>query len=46
MNNTSSEIKNTLERINNRITDAEEWVSELEDSIVKISVVEQKGKKE
>ena len=36
----------TLERINNRITDAEEWVSELEDSIVKISVVEQKGKKE
>ena len=30
MNNTINEIKNTLEGINSRITEAEEWISELE----------------
>ena len=31
LNNTITEMKNTLEGINNRITEAEEWVSDLED---------------
>ena len=30
MNNTINEIKNTLERIKSRITEAEEWISDLE----------------
>ena len=34
MNNTINEIKNTLEGINSRITEAEEWISDLEDKIV------------
>ena len=31
MNNTIAKIKNTLEGINSRITEAEEWISELEE---------------
>ena len=31
MNNTITEIKNTLEGTNSRITEAEEWISEPED---------------
>ena len=31
INNTITEIKNTLERTNSKITEAEEWKSELED---------------
>ena len=31
MNNTVNEIKNSLEGINSRITEAEEWISDLED---------------
>ena len=31
INNTITEIKNTLEGINKRKTEAEEWMSELED---------------
>ena len=31
MNNTITEMKNTLEGINSRITEAEEWISKLED---------------
>ena len=34
MNNTINEIKNSLEGINSRITEAEEWISDLEDKIV------------
>ena len=34
MNNTISEIKNSLEGINCRITEAEEWISDLEDKVV------------
>ena len=34
MNNTITEIKNTLEGINSRITEAEEQISELEDKMV------------
>ena len=45
MNNTIIEIKNTLERTNSRITEAEEWKSELEDRMVEITVEEKnKGK--
>ena len=41
MNNTITEMKNTLEGINNRITEAEEWISELEDRTVEITATEQ-----
>ena len=38
-------LKNTLEGTNSRITEAEEWISELEDRILEITVEEQnKGK--
>ena len=36
-NNTITEIKITLEGINSRISEAEEWISELEDKMVEIS---------
>ena len=36
-NNTITEIKNTLEGINSRIAEAEEWISELEDKMVEIT---------
>ena len=35
-------MKNTLEEINCRITEAEKWICELEDRIVKITAMEQK----
>ena len=41
-NNIITEIKNTLEGINSRISEAEEWISELEDKIVEITSEEQK----
>ena len=41
MNNTINEIKNSLEGINSRITEAEERISELEDKIVEITTSEQ-----
>ena len=44
MNNTT-EIKNTLEGINSRITEREERVSELEDKMVEIIVGEQNKEK-
>ena len=40
-NNTSTEIKNTLEGINSSISEAEEQISELEDKMVKITSEEQ-----
>ena len=41
MNSTITEIKNTLkEVINSSITEAEEWISELEDRIIWISTTE------
>ena len=40
-NNTITEIKNTLEGINSRISEAEEWNSELEDKMVEITSEEQ-----
>ena len=41
MNNTINEIENSLEGINRRITEAEEWISEVEDQIVEITAAEQ-----
>ena len=46
INNTINEITNSLEGINSRITEAEEWISDLEDKIVEITTAEQKNKKE
>ena len=45
MNNTVNEIKNSLEGINSRITEAEERISDLEDKIVEITTTEQKKEK-
>ena len=45
MNNSINKIKNSLERINSRITEAEEWISDLEDKIVEISITEQNKEK-
>ena len=45
MNNTITEIKNTLEGINTRITEAEEWISNLEDTMVVITAKEQNEEK-
>ena len=41
MNNTINEIKNSLEGINSRITEAEEWISDLADKIVEITTRKQ-----
>ena len=47
MNNRVTEIKSTLEGINRRITEAEEWKSEVKDRIVEITAKEEnKEKKE
>ena len=45
MNNTITEVKNTLDRINNKINEAEEWVSELEERLVKITATEENKEK-
>ena len=45
MNNTINEIKITLEGISSRITEAEEWISELEDKMVEITTTEQDKEK-
>ena len=45
MNYTINEIKNTLEGINSRITEAEERKSDLEDKIVEITTTEQNKEK-
>ena len=44
-NNTISEIKNSLEGINSRITEAQERISDLEDKIVEITSTEQNKEK-
>ena len=41
MNNTVTEIKNTLEGFNSRISEAEEQISDLEDKMVEITSEEQ-----
>ena len=45
MNNTIYEIKNSLEGINSRITEAEEWIRYLEDKMVEITTAEQNKEK-
>ena len=40
MNNTINDIKNSLEGINGRITEAEERINDLEDKIVEITTAE------
>ena len=45
MNNTINEIKNPLGGINSRKTEAEEWLSDLEDKIVEITTAEWKKEK-
>ena len=45
MKNTINEIKNTLDGINSRITEAEERRSDLEDKIVEITTAEQNKEK-
>ena len=45
MNNIITEMKNTLEGINSKITDAEEQISELEDRMVEITATEQNKEK-
>ena len=45
MNNTSTEIKNTLEGINNRITEAGARISKLEYKMVEFTAVEQNKEK-
>ena len=38
-------MKNTPEGINNRITQAEEWISDLEDRMVELTATEQNKEK-
>ena len=45
MQNTITEIKNSLEAANSRIQEAEEQISEVEDRLVEIMGVEQKREK-
>ena len=45
MNNTITEMKNTLKGINSRIAEAEEWISDLEDRIVEFTATEQNKQK-
>ena len=45
MNNTIDEIKYSLEGINSRITEAEEWISDLEDRTVGFTAAEQNKEK-
>ena len=45
MNNTITEMKTKLEGINSRITEAEEWISDLEDRMVEFTAVEQTKEK-
>ena len=44
MNNAINEIKNTLEGTNSRITEAENTISEVEDTMVEINESEEKRK--
>ena len=45
MKNTKTEMKNTLEGINSRLNDTEEWITKLEDRVVEITATEEKTKK-
>ena len=45
MNNTITEMKNTLEGINSRITETEEQISDLEDRMVEFTAMQQNTEK-
>jgi len=46
MDNTITEIKNTLKGTNSRITEVEEWISERENRMLELTAEEQnKGKR-
>ena len=45
MNNTLNDIKDSIEGINSRITEAEEWIHDLEDKVVEITTAEQNKEK-
>ena len=45
MNNIINKTKNSLEGINSRITEAEQWISDLEDKIMEITTAEQNKEK-
>ena len=45
MNNAITEIKNTLEGTNSRVTEAEEWITDLEARMVEIAEPEQNKEK-
>ena len=45
MNNTINEMKNTLEGINSRITETEQWINDWEDRMVEITATEQNKEK-
>ena len=45
MNRTITEMKTTVEGINIRITEAEEWISDLEDRMVEFTAAEQNKEK-
>ena len=45
MQNTITEIKNSLEAANIRIQEAEEWISEVEDRLVEITDAEPEKRK-
>ena len=45
MNNTITAMKNTLKGINSTITEAEEWINDLEDRMVEFTATEQNKKK-
>ena len=38
-------MNNTLEGINSRITESEEWINDLEDRMMEITAIEQQRKK-
>ena len=46
MKNTKTEMKNTLEGINSKLNDTENWSSKLEDRVAEITDAEKKKKKE
>ena len=46
MNNTITAMKNTLKGINSTITEAEEWINDLEDRMVEFTAAEQNKKNE
>ena len=46
LKNKHTKMNNTLEGINSRITEAEEWISDLEERMVEIAVSEQRKKNE